>query len=50
MVDLDGMTVLPDFVNEVRGTDGLIDVVRDYCAISHIESQALDRIYKIFQD
>ena len=37
MLDLYGLTVLPDFILEVGGAEGGIDVVRDYSRISHIE-------------
>ena len=37
MLDRYGLAVLPDWISEITGADGLIDVVRDYCGISHIE-------------
>ena len=33
----DRVTLLPDLVIEIRGNNGLIDVARDYCWVSHIE-------------
>jgi hypothetical protein len=37
MLDLYGLTLLPDLIIEVGRANWLIDVVRDYCRISHIE-------------
>jgi hypothetical protein len=37
MLDLQPLTLLPDVVIEVVRTDGLVDVARDYCWVSHIE-------------
>ena len=46
MLDLNGLTLLPERIIEVGGKNGLVNVVRDYCWISHIEGR-LGRSYKI---
>ena len=36
MLYVDGLALLPDWVSKVAGVDS-VDVVRDYCRISHIK-------------
>src|SRR5215212_4568139 len=39
MLDLNGLTLLPERIIEVGGKNGLVNVMRDYCWISHIEGR-----------